>query len=132
MPMVAAELADGQTLARLIVPKALLFQTAQLLQSRLGGLLGREVRHVPFARRTPNNLETIKLYLKIHQEIMKKSGCIVTLPEHVLSFMLSGLQRLSDGQLQEAQKMIGIQVCEFPVLPQFSLLWLSLQCSALC
>lgn len=53
MPMVAAVLADGNSLTRLLVPKALLSQAAQILQSRLGGLLGREIIHVPFSRRTP-------------------------------------------------------------------------------
>ncbi|KAA8641674.1 uncharacterized protein ATNIH1004_011810 [Aspergillus tanneri] len=38
MPMVACPLANGRNLARLIVPKALLLQTAQIIQSRLGGL----------------------------------------------------------------------------------------------
>ena len=42
--MVAAVLADTKNLLRVVVPKALLLQTAQLLQARLGGLLGREVR----------------------------------------------------------------------------------------
>ncbi|KAK4442765.1 hypothetical protein QBC34DRAFT_479587, partial [Podospora aff. communis PSN243] len=37
MPMAAASLADGKNLVRVIVPKALLLQTAHLLQSRLGG-----------------------------------------------------------------------------------------------
>ncbi|KAI0551339.1 hypothetical protein F4679DRAFT_149042 [Xylaria curta] len=53
MPMVAAVLADGKNLVRLVVPKALLMQTAQVMQSRLGGLVRREVRHVPFSRKIP-------------------------------------------------------------------------------
>lgn len=50
--MAVAVLANQKQLVRLIVPKALLLQTAQTVQSRLGGLVGREVRHVPFSRRT--------------------------------------------------------------------------------
>lgn len=93
----------------MVVPKPLLLQTAQLLQTRLGGLLGREVRHVPFSRRTATDRETIQKYAKIHKEIMANSGVVVALPEHILSFMLSGLQRLSDSRFVEAKLMIKVQ-----------------------
>lgn len=107
--MVAAVLADTEKLLRVVVPNPLLLQTAQVLQARLGGLLGREVTHVPFSRKTPTNAETIKLYFDIHQEVMATSGVMVALPEHILSFMLSGLQRLSDSRMSEAADMVYIQ-----------------------
>src|SRR2546423_6038792 len=109
MPMVAAVLADTKNLLRVVVPKALLSQTAQLLQARLGGLLGREVRHIPFSRKTPTNPENIKAFYNLHKEIRASSGVILTLPEHILSFMLSGLQRLSDQRIPEATHMIKVQ-----------------------
>lgn len=109
IPMVASELADTKKLVRVIVPKALLLQTAQLLQTRLGGLLGREVRHVPFARKTQATTDTMKAYYQIHNEIKTSSGVMVALPEHVLSFKLSGLQRLSDNNLDQAKQMVKIQ-----------------------
>jgi hypothetical protein len=109
MPMVAAVLADGKSLLRLVVPKSLLLQTSQLLQSRLGGLLGREATHVPFSRRTPTNTATIQEYYRIHQNTQTSSGVMLALPEHILSFKLSGLQRLSDGFIPEAKEMINIQ-----------------------
>ena len=104
--MVSAIAADRKQLSRVIVPKALLLQTAQILQARLGGLLGREIRHVPFSRKTPTDHDTIKLYGSLHLEIMKSSGVMLCLPEHILSFRLSGIQRLSDGRHQEAKQMI--------------------------
>jgi hypothetical protein len=109
MPMAAAELADGASLLRVVVPKPLLLQTAQLLHGRLGGLVGRELRHVPFSRKTPTNSDTIKAFYNIHREIQKSSGILLALPEHLLSFMLSGLQRLSDGHINEASSMIKVQ-----------------------
>lgn len=109
IPMVVAELADTKRLVRVIVPKALLLQTAQLLQNRVGGLLGREVRHVPFARKTRATTDTMKAYYQIHNEIKASSGVMVTLPEHVLSFKLSGLQRLSDNNLEQSKQMVKIQ-----------------------
>lgn len=107
--MVAAVLADKKKLLRVVVPKPLLLQTAQLLHARLGGLLGREVRHVPFSRKTSTNSETIEAFYKIHREVLKSSGVMLALPEHMLSFMLSGLQRLSDARISEAKQMVQIQ-----------------------
>jgi hypothetical protein len=107
--MAAAVLADGSNLLRVIIPKALLLQTAQLLHARLGGLLGREIRHVPFSRKTSTSSETLKSYYRIHNNIRKTSGIILSLPEHLLSFKLSGLQKLSDGVLEQARTMLNIQ-----------------------
>jgi Protein of unknown function (DUF3638) len=80
MPMVAAILADGRNLVRVVVPKALLLQTAQTLQIRLGGLLGRQLGHVPFSRKTPTDSKTIKAFLNIHQDTRLTSGVMVSLP----------------------------------------------------
>ena len=107
--MAASVLADGINVMRVVVPKPLLLQTAQLLQARLGGLLGRELRHIPFSRKTSTTLATIKAFHRIHQDIQRSSGMLLTLPEHLLSFMLSGLQRLSDGRISEAASMIKVQ-----------------------
>lgn len=109
IPMIAAMLADRKQLFRVIVPKPLLLQMAQLLQARLGGLLGRTVKHVPFSRRTLTSNENIRAYLDLHQESLKAQGVILALPEHLLSFKLSGLQRLSSGKIEEAAFMMQVQ-----------------------
>ena len=107
--MVAAILANGKNLVRVVVPKSLLQQTGQLLQSRLGGLLGRNVRHVPFSRRTPTTEKVIRAYHEIHSKMRKQSGVMLCQPEHNLSFMLSGIQRLLDDKAAEAGPMIRMQ-----------------------
>ncbi|KAK1447923.1 hypothetical protein CMEL01_09762 [Colletotrichum melonis] len=94
IPMVAAALADTKTL---------------LLEARLGGLLNRQVRHIPFSRRTPTQENLIRAYRKVHRTIMKQAGVIVCQPEHNLSFMLSGLQRMVDNRMPEAGPMINVQ-----------------------
>jgi hypothetical protein len=109
MPMVATTLADTKSLLRLIVPKPLLLQTAQLLQARIGGLLGREVRHVPFSRKTSTKSDTIKSFYNIHHEVFKSSGVILALPEHLLSFNLSGRQRMLDERMSEASVMLKVE-----------------------
>ncbi|KAH7021746.1 hypothetical protein B0J12DRAFT_773782 [Macrophomina phaseolina] len=100
---------SNSRLLRVVVPKALLLQTAQLMQARVGGLLGREVRHVPFSRKTPTTPETTKAYWNLHKEMLGSSGVMVALPEHIMSFMLSGIQRFSDNRVPEATPMVKVQ-----------------------
>lgn len=107
--MAVSILANKSQLCRLIVPRALLLQTAQVMQSRLGGLIGREVRHLPFARRSPAKNYTLDRYHSIHQDVLRSGGVMLCLSEHILSFKLSGLQRLADGHLETATRMIQIQ-----------------------
>ncbi|KAI1778973.1 hypothetical protein F4818DRAFT_455215 [Hypoxylon cercidicola] len=109
VPMVVAALADSQNLVRLIVPKALLMQTAQTAQSRLGGLLGREVLHVPFSRKTRSTAEMLELYANLHQEARNRRGLILTSHEHVLSYKLGGWQHLAEGKLKPANSMTSFQ-----------------------
>jgi hypothetical protein len=107
--MAMAVLADKKQLSRLIVPKALLLQTAQTMQSKLGGLVGREIRHIPFSRRTLTSQSMLRLYSQHHHETFGCSGVILATPEHILSYKLCGLQRLADSKLEEAREMIKFQ-----------------------
>ncbi|KAF7931332.1 hypothetical protein BELL_0384g00070 [Botrytis elliptica] len=107
VPMVACKLANAERLVRIIVPKPLLVPTAQLLQARLGSLLGRSILHVPFSRKTPT--DTVKTYFNLHKATLQNSGITIALPEHILSFRLSGLQRLSDGHVNEGNSMVKVQ-----------------------
>ncbi|TGO44474.1 hypothetical protein BCON_0512g00030 [Botryotinia convoluta] len=109
VPMAIAILADKKQLSRLVVPKALLLQTAQTIQSRLGNLVGREIRYIPFSRRTPTTLDMLRLYSTHHHEMLQFSGVILTTPENILSYKLSGLQRLADSRFDEASEMIRFQ-----------------------
>jgi hypothetical protein len=107
--MAVAVLANTNQICRLVVPKALLQQTAQILQSRIGGLVGREIRHIPFSRRTPTTPEMLGLYAELHQDMLDNSGVILAIPEHILSYKLSGFQRLAESRLGEAREMVKIQ-----------------------
>jgi hypothetical protein len=107
--MAAAMLANGDDVSRLIVPKSLIMQTANMMLSRLGGLVGREVCHIPFSRHTPTATHILELYELLHHEIQESRGLILTSHEHVLSFRLSGLQRLADDKPKEAETMINFQ-----------------------
>ncbi|KAI5921758.1 hypothetical protein F4810DRAFT_712186 [Camillea tinctor] len=109
VPMAMAVLADGKNLCRLVVPKALLMQTAQTMQWRLGSLVGHRVYHIPFSRKTPINPQILDLYAKIHHHTREERGLVLTCQEHVLSFKLGGWQQLADGNLPAATTMIKFQ-----------------------
>ena len=109
IPMVAAALADGKNLVRVVVPRSLLLQAAQILSSRLGGLINRGIKHIPFSRKSPTDIESIKAYHNLHLETFNHKGVILALPEHLLSFQLSGLQELSNGRLSQSNYMIKLQ-----------------------
>jgi hypothetical protein len=109
LPMVAAVLADTKNLLRIVVPRPLLLQSAQVMQIKLGGLLDREVMHIPFSRRTSTSRYLMQPFSQLHFSLRKASGVMISLPEHILSFKLSGLQRLCDGSVEEAKPMIKIQ-----------------------
>lgn len=106
IPIVAAHLADGDNLVRIIVPKSLIPQTSSLLLSHIGGLVGRPIRHLPFSRKTDSSLDTIHRYIGIHKSIRKAQGVMICAPGHILSFQLCGVQRLSDLRQEEAGAMI--------------------------
>lgn len=109
IPMVASVLGNRQKLVRIVVPKPLLLMMAQLLQTRLGVLLNRKIRHIPFSRRTSTAVDMITTYHRLHAEMLREGGVILALPEHMLSFKLSGVQRLSDSKHDEAQTMVKVQ-----------------------
>ncbi|CAI7604411.1 unnamed protein product [Penicillium viridicatum] len=109
IPMIACLLADTKMLTRVIVPRVLLSQTAQILQARLGGMLGKEITHVPFSRMTPTSPVHVEACRNLHEDILQGAGIILELPENLLSFRLSGLQRLSDSKISEAADMIEVQ-----------------------
>ena len=109
IPMVVAQLADTKKLVRVVVPRPLLLQTAQLLQARIGGLIGRKIKHVPFSRRSSTVIHNIDAYRNLHLQMLRVGGVILTLPEHMLSFQLSGLQELSNNNVQQAAPMMNFQ-----------------------
>jgi len=107
--MVAALLADQANLARVVVPRALLLQSAQVMQAKLGGLVDRELMHIPFSRKTSPTKALMSLYRKLHERLKARRGILIALPEHILSFKLSGLQQLCDEKLETASMMIETQ-----------------------
>jgi hypothetical protein len=68
--------------------------------------VGQEIRHVPFSCRTATTRDTLCLYAQHHREILSSSGIMLTTPDHVLSYKLSGRRCLADLRLDKAQDIV--------------------------
>ena len=96
-PIVAAALADGSRLVRIIVGKPQAKQMAQMLVAKLGGMIGRRVYFMPFSRQTELNESEIQKLQALYQECMVQGGIMLLQPEHILSFQLMGVERCISG-----------------------------------
>ncbi|PHH64685.1 hypothetical protein CDD81_4126 [Ophiocordyceps australis] len=98
VPMVAASLADGSRLVRVIVAKPQAKQMCDLLLWRLGGLIGRRIYRMPFTRTLKLQVSEANKIDKLCHECMAQGGVLLMLPEHILSFQLMAIESLINGQ----------------------------------
>ncbi|KAK4895204.1 hypothetical protein LTR49_028300 [Elasticomyces elasticus] len=92
VPIVAADLAKGSQLVRIVVAKPQSKQMAQMLISKLGGLLDRRVYYMPFSRALKLDKSAADAIDAMLQECMFNGGILLVQPEHILSFKLMGLE----------------------------------------
>lgn len=109
VPMVAAALADGSRLVRVIVAKPQSRQMRQMLISKLGGLLDRQVYHMPFLRSLKLGLTEANTIRSIYQHCMTTGGVLLVQPEHLLSFKLMGLECLITGKDEVGHSLLATQ-----------------------
>lgn len=88
VPIVAAFLANGSYLVRVLVPKPQARQMFQMLVSKLGGLLGRRVYHMPVSRSLKFGETETREIERIRRECMSEGGVLLLQPEHILSLKL--------------------------------------------
>jgi len=98
VPIVAAFLADGTKLVRVVVLKPLLGQMFQTLRQKLGGLVNRRIFFLPFSRRTRLEKKNAERVRWLYEECMRNNGILLVQPEHILSFKLVGLERLFNSE----------------------------------
>ncbi|KAL4796142.1 hypothetical protein BDV19DRAFT_398433 [Aspergillus venezuelensis] len=108
-PMIAARLANGNHLLRIIVLKPLLKQSVYLLSQRLGGLLNRPIYYIPLSRTTRFDNDLINKLEEIYQKCQNERGVLMVLPEQLLSFKLVGLDLTSDAADRLVQLEQSIQ-----------------------
>jgi hypothetical protein len=99
VPLVAATLAEGSNLMRVVTLKPLANQMFQLLVSRLSGLANRPIFYLPFSRSLRVTSSLIKTIDKIYRRCVAEGGVLVAQPEHILSQKLMHIDTLltSDG-----------------------------------
>lgn len=88
VPIVAAALADGQQLTRVIVAKPQFKQMTQMLISKLGGLLDRRVYYMPISRSLKLDGTAALRISDMLRDCMASGGILLIQPEHILSFQL--------------------------------------------
>lgn len=109
VPLVAVAIANGSRLSRVIVLKSLAKQMSDTLAVRLGGLLDRPVYYMPFTRKIEITTAVVK-QIQLLQEACKSSkGILLAQPEHILSFKLIGIERLTAGDFQVASLLLEAQ-----------------------
>jgi hypothetical protein len=109
VPMVAAALADGSRLARVIVAKPQSKQMFQMLVSKIGGLLNRRIYHMPFSRALQLSQTDATSISEMYQDCMMNGGILLLQPEHILSFKLMGIECLLTNQTSTGQSLLRTQ-----------------------
>ncbi|KAF7350232.1 hypothetical protein MVEN_01326600 [Mycena venus] len=97
VPLITALLADGKTLARVVVLKSLSVQMFQTLRNTLSGLVNRRIFFFSFSRdvqvRKVSHTQKIQSLFEL---CMRERGVWIAQPEHILSFKLMGLDLMLD------------------------------------
>ncbi|KAF8601975.1 hypothetical protein BDV93DRAFT_607791 [Ceratobasidium sp. AG-I] len=101
VPIIAAALADSKRLVRVVVLKPLWRQMFELLVSRLAGLAGRRVYYLPFGRHIRVGSAEAQKIQGMYEECRREGGILLVQPEHILSFKLMGIDRLTSSSSQE-------------------------------
>ena len=110
VPMVALDLADGEQLVRVVVPKALTAQMFHILVDRLGGLTNRRIYHLPFSRSLRIDPSAVKVLQNTLEECSRERGILVVQPDHILSCKLLSVEKQLQGdQQQVASRLLQTQ-----------------------
>ena len=101
VPIVVVDLANGDQLVRVVVPKALTAQMFHLLVDRLGGLTNRRIYFLPFSRSIEVDYDKATALHELMTECMKERGILVVQPEHVLSLRLLSVEKQLPRKMDE-------------------------------
>ncbi|KAJ8116579.1 hypothetical protein OPT61_g2025 [Boeremia exigua] len=109
VPNVAANVADGKKLARVIVAKAQSRQMLEMLIAKLGGLLNRRIYHMPFSRDLRLDEKDVQTMRELYQDCLANRGILLVQPEHILSFKLMGIECLLTEKPEAARLMLDME-----------------------
>lgn len=109
VPMVAAALGNGKQLVRVIVAKPQSKQMAQMLVSKLGGLVNRRIYFMPYSRALRLTRSSAEAIDELCRECMKMGGILLLQPEHILSFKLTGPESVLAGNKDAGASFLRTQ-----------------------
>jgi hypothetical protein len=105
VPIVAAWLADGNRLPRVIVAKPQARQMLDILVSKLGGLLNRRVYQLPVSRSTSFTASMVDIIMRSCEQCMRGGSVVLAQPEHILSLQLMTIQKAIAGESELAARL---------------------------
>ncbi|KAK3360569.1 hypothetical protein B0T25DRAFT_629629 [Lasiosphaeria hispida] len=109
IPIVAAALADGTRLVRILVGKAQSKQMVHILTKKLGGLIGCRIYLLPFSREMKLDSANAEMIRKMCMECQSRGGVFLMQPEHLLSFNLLGLEHVIARELAVGRSLLETQ-----------------------
>lgn len=109
VPIVAAGLANGSQLVRVVVGKPQSKQMAQMLISKMGGLVGRRIYFMPFSRSLKVDREGANAISNMLHECMTSGGILLVQPEHILSFKLMAPECYISGKPEVGRSIMSTQ-----------------------
>ncbi|KAK0613589.1 hypothetical protein B0T14DRAFT_591458 [Immersiella caudata] len=98
VPIVAAALADGEQLVRIVVAKPQSNQMTHMLIGKLGGLLNRQVFYLPLSRSLQLSRDGVTIVREMVERCKAEGGVLLVQPEHLLSFKLMGVDKTWDPE----------------------------------
>lgn len=109
IPMVAAALANGSQLVRVIVAKPQSKQMAQMMIAKFGGLVRRRIYYMPFSRSLILTSYATSIIFQTLKECMRTGGVLLVQPEHILSLGLMAPECYINGKGNVGQPLMAIQ-----------------------
>ncbi|KAK3323063.1 hypothetical protein B0H66DRAFT_515810 [Apodospora peruviana] len=104
VPIVAAALADGSRLVRVVVAKPQSNQMMHMLIGKLGGLINRRIFYLPFSRSVQLSMTQVKAVRGMLDACKDEGGILLVQPEQLLSFKLMGIDKtfVTDGETKDS------------------------------
>ena len=97
IPMVAARLANGRQLARIIVLASLFNMNYASLAHCMGGALNKRVYVFPFSREMDDSLAHLRTFRSLLAECLHGAHVVLAVAEHALSLKLKSVHMCGDS-----------------------------------
>ncbi|RDW76207.1 hypothetical protein BP5796_07028 [Coleophoma crateriformis] len=105
MPIVILSLSDGERVARAVVLESLSKSMTYILRRTIGHILNRPIFFLPFSRSIRLDQSIVTRIMELQQTCLNSHGVLLTQPEYLLSFTLTGVERLWAKDLELASSI---------------------------